>query len=301
MQGNACVVWCITDNKPGHHNQLRGLTMALQRELSVQVHWLAPLGPTAAVWNWLRRRFPAGRDLPDPTLVLAAGHATHWAALAARRARGGKLILLMRPTLPLEWFDLCIVPEHDSPPQAPNIIVTQGVLNAIEAGRPQPGRGLFLIGGPSRHHQWSDSLVANQVNAIVSRETHRTWRLTTSRRTPVTLLSRLPRAPNLDVIPVDQTDRDWVPRELSVAEHVWVTEDSVSMVYEALTAGASVGILPVPRRHSSRVVRGLDRLRAQGWVTGFADWEAGQSLRPPPQPLAEADRCAHVIYERFLR
>ncbi|MCX7915831.1 MAG: mitochondrial fission ELM1 family protein, partial [Verrucomicrobiae bacterium] len=96
-------------------------------------------------------------------------------------------------------------------------------------------------------------------------------------------------------------DRDWVPRELSVAEHVWVTEDSVSMVYEALTAGASVGILRVPRRHSSRVVRGLDRLRAQGWVTGFADWEAGQSLRPPPQPLAEADRCAHVIYERFLR
>lgn len=294
------VIWCLTDDKAGHRNQLRGLVKALQRHVTVEAHWLRAPGPTYSVWCWAQRRFPPGHNLPNPAFILAAGHATHWAALAARRARRGKLILLMRPTLPCEWFDLCIVPEHDHPPTAPNIIITRGVLNAIDPGSPESGRGLFLIGGPSRHHDWSDAAVAGAVGEIVRRDSNRQWRLTTSRRTPATLMSQLPRAANLEVIPVERTDADWVPRELTRAEHVWVTEDSVSMIYEALTAGAAVGVLPVPRRRTGRVTRGLDQLQQQGWMTGFADWQRGQPLRRPLQPLAEADRCARLICERFL-
>jgi hypothetical protein len=39
-----------------------------------------------------------------------------------------------------------------------------------------------------------------------------------------------------------------------------VTEDSVSMIYKALTAGAATGLLAVPRRRLGRVGTGLHRL-----------------------------------------
>lgn len=301
MEPSPVVIWCLTDNKPGHRNQLRGLANALQRRLPCDVHWLAAPGPTYSAACWILRRFPPAQGLPAPSLILAAGHGTHWPALAARRARGGKIILLMRPTLPCEWFDLCIVPDHDTPPASDIVVTTRGVINCIQPGSPQSGTGLILIGGPSRRHGWSNATTASQVRRIVEREPHRRWRLTTSRRTPASFLSQLQAPPNLEVVPVEKTDADWVPRELARAEQVWVTEDSASMVYEALTAGGAVGVLPVPRRGSSRVARGLDQLRQQGWITCFADWERGQALRPPPHRLAEADRCAAIVEERFLR
>ena len=79
-----------------------------------------------------------------------------------------------------------------------------------------------------------------------------------------------------------------------------MTADSVSMVYEALTAGAAVGVLDVPQKRSSRIGRGLDRLAAEGWVTLFADWRPGLRLHRPPGVFNEAERCARWIVERWF-
>lgn len=295
-------VWCLTDGKAGHLNQMRGLVRALQqlRPVAMEIIKVPPTGPM--LLPWLTARFPLGANLPAPDLILAAGHQTHLAALAARRARGGRLIVFMRPSLPASWFDLCLEPEHDAPVTARNVIATRGVLNNITYTPPAqhaPDRGLLLIGGPSTHHDWDDGAAAARVGEIVAREPQRRWRLTTSRRTPATFLAHLPAAERLEVVPVAQTPPGWVGEQMAIASQVWVTEDSVSMVYEALTAGAAVGILPVPRRHASRVTHGLDRLLADGWATGFETWRKGAALVLPPQPLDEANRCARLILERF--
>jgi len=80
-----------------------------------------------------------------------------------------------------------------------------------------------------------------------------------------------------------------------------VTEDSVSMVYEALSSGARVGLLPVPRsKQDTRVLRGLDQLVEAGFVTPYARWLKTRTLTPPPEPLQEAARCAHVVLTRFF-
>src|SRR5690606_9436172 len=97
-----------------------------------------------------------------PHLIVAAGHATHLPALAARRARGGRAIVLMRPTLPTPLFDLCLVPEHDLLSLSGRlnrfrVVPTRGVLNPFEASADaDQTTGLVLIGGPSKHHGWSD-------------------------------------------------------------------------------------------------------------------------------------------------
>jgi hypothetical protein len=72
------------------------------------------------------------------------------------------------------------------------------------------------------------------------------------------------------------------------------------MVYEALSSGARVGLLPVPRkRPDTRVLRGLADLIDQGFVTPYASWHETRNLPPPPHPLREADRCAELVLARF--
>ncbi|MBX3440111.1 MAG: mitochondrial fission ELM1 family protein, partial [Planctomycetaceae bacterium] len=262
------VVWWLTDGKPGHENQSRGLIASLEKRRPLDVHLIPTCSAWAAGRDFLGNRFPPGEVLPSPDLILAAGHSTHAAALAARRARGGRLVVLMRPTLPLSWFDLCLIPEHDlqqaSPAQrAGNVIGTRGVLNKIQpAEQPNRSRGLLLVGGPSKHHDWDQASVVRQITQIVASTPGIPWTLTTSRRTPAAFLEALalPSLGQLQVIPESQTQPGWVAAQLAASGIVFVTEDSVSMVYESLSAGANVGLLQLPRRRTSRVVRGIDRL-----------------------------------------
>ena len=295
-------LWLITDNKPGHRSQLQGLAQALAARTAVETHWIdAPAG-RSALWQWLAGRFPPGAGLPAPDLILVAGHRTHLAGLAARRARGGKLIALMRPSLPLGWFDLCVIPQHDNPPARANVFATRGVLNTA---RPSPEReidkGLFLIGGPSRHHGWDTPALLAQIDAILAATPAMRWTLTTSRRTPADTESALRalRDRGVDVRPVRDTPPGWAMAQVARSAQAWVTEDSVSMVYESLTAGAASGLLAVPRQGETRITAGVAELQRAGLVTAFADWVRTGQLAAPLERLAEADRVAEAVLARF--
>ncbi|NIO15096.1 MAG: hypothetical protein GTN86_07590, partial [Xanthomonadales bacterium] len=91
-----------------HDNQSLGLAEALAGEVRCDIHTLTPLGAIAALTALATGKLPALASCPDPDLVLGAGHATHLSMLAARRARGGRLVLMMSPTLPRRLFDLCL-------------------------------------------------------------------------------------------------------------------------------------------------------------------------------------------------
>ena len=297
-------LWLITDNKPGHRSQLQGLAQALAARTAIETHWIdAPAG-LAAFRHWLTGRFPPGAALPDPDFILVAGHRTHLAGLAARRARGGKLIALMRPSLPLRWFDLCVIPQHDRPPARANVIATRGVLNTA---RPSPEReadkGLFLIGGPSKHHGWDTPALLAQIDAILAATPAMRWTLTTSRRTPADTESALLalRERGVDVRPVRDTPPGWAMAQVARSAQAWVTEDSVSMVYESLTAGAATGLLAVPRLGETRITAGVAELQRAGLVTAFADWVRTGQLAAPLERLAEADRVAEAVLARFRR
>ncbi len=299
----ALVVWRFSDGKAGHDNQSQGLVEALARLRPVETHTLNPLPPAAALKAWLFGRLSSWNDLPAPALLLGAGHGTHLSLLAARRVRGGRNVVLMHPTLPLGLFDLCLIPEHDAPPSRANVLATRGALNRIQLSTTlDPQQGLLLIGGPSAHFGWDDSGVRQQIAALVAADSTIHWMLTTSRRTPRDFLEALAAMAEgrLTVVPVAATGPDWLPAQLARAGQTWVTADSVSMVYEALTAGGRVGILEVPRRRPSRISRGLDALIVEGWVTSFADWQRGARLQRPPGVFNEAERCARWIVERWF-
>ena len=297
------VVWRFTDGKAGHENQSAGLLAALGDQVSVDQYHLQAASCRPPVTSFLTRRIPFGQELPAPDLLVGAGHATHLPMLAARRARGGRIIVLMKPTLPNSLFDLCIIPAHDRPPVKDNILATRGVLNRVgNRADKDSSSGLILVGGPSAHVTWSSADVARQIKAVLDRTPEINWTLTTSRRTPADFVDSLAecRGRQLTVVPVEQTGPDWLPDKLATASRVWVTADSVSMVYEALTSGAAVGLLSVPyRRKDDRLQRGIGELSKERLVIGFEDWQQGGELRQPDVPFDEARRAANWILERW--
>lgn len=302
MNRSTLVVWAFTDGKAGHENQTRGLLRALAHLHPLDVHWLDVPPLSQVLLDFVQRRFVPGRGLPDPGLLVGAGHGTHLPLLAARRACGGRIVLLMKPTLPRAWFDLCIVPEHDAV-RGDNVLVTRGALNSVSAATDKdPQAGLILVGGPSRHHDWDETALLAQIREISARDTAIRWTLTTSRRTPSATLAHLHTlgVANLQIVPFEQTDRNWLPAQLAHAARVWVTEDSASMLYEALTARAATGVLPVPARGDSRIARGVAALVRDGLVTNFREWQQGAALVPPSSPFNEAARVAAWISERWL-
>jgi mitochondrial fission protein ELM1 len=286
----------LGDGKPGHENQSLGLIEAIGRRVPIEVERLAP-----------RRRGLAAVFAPDlpqrrPRLIIGAGHRVHLPMLALARRTGAPCVVLMKPSLPGALFDTCIIPEHDLGNRAPgpHVIASKGALNRVP---PTDGidkfGGLILLGGPSAAHGWDEEAVTSSVREIVAQGGDRPWRITDSRRTPEGALGRLTDAcPALAAYPHRKTGAEWLPLRLAEAAEVWVTEDSVSMIYESLSSGARVGLLPAPVRKHGRVTRGIERLVADGWLTRFRDWDRSRALPAPPRVLREADRCAVRVLER---
>jgi len=258
-----------------------------------------------AVWREWRKGEP-------PALILGAGHRTHipllFAGLLMRKVR---TVVCMKPSLPMGWFDVCVVPRHDVAKASRRVITTVGALNGI---RPHPekakDRGVMLIGGPSKEYGWDEEALLRQLERLGGDAfalPHGRWVLTTSRRTPAGFAQRVPQG--IEVVPVEETPRGWVAEQLMHAHTVWVTRDSVSMIYESLGSGAAVGLLDLPKanqrpetrdqRPVSRVQKGIALLEEEGRVTSFAEWERMGKLKAS-EPLVEVDRVATLIKTRFF-
>ncbi|MFA7607657.1 MAG: ELM1/GtrOC1 family putative glycosyltransferase [Rhodocyclaceae bacterium] len=293
------VVWLITDHKPGHRSQLEGLRLALEQQTGARSFWLDALPTRQALRAWACRRFPPGQALPAPDLIVVAGHRTHGSGLAARRAHGGRLVVLMRPSLPGGLFDACVVPEHDRPPRSGLVLRSEGALNPMRPGPKRPGSSIVLIGGLSRHFGWDDRSVLDAVDALRQRAPQTL--ITDSRRTPPELRVQLARLPHYH--PWEQCPPGWLADTLAHTETAWITADSVSMIYEALTAGCLTGVIPLPAQivrkagRSGKIPSAIARLIHSGRVRQHGDSAPPAS---PPPPLNEAHRIARLLTERFL-
>jgi len=292
----------ISEGRPGHENQSVGLAQALARRTGAEIE-IIQIPPT---WNLMvRRRAALVIRQGNPQLVMGAGHKVHLPLWFAARKFGARSVIIMEPTWPKRWFDLCVLPQHDSDSGAtnPRIITTLGALNRVPETRPtKAARGLILVGGPSKSHGWDGQTTTRATVAVINSRPELSWTLSDSRRTPAKFLEQL-RAQNVraEIISHQQTKPDWVPTQLMAATEAWATEDSVSMIYEAVTAGARTGVLPVPAiKPNADPVRAVQKLVREGYATSFAEWSRNGQQLPAPKPLHETGRCADVILEKLF-
>ncbi|MBM2830310.1 MAG: hypothetical protein HW411_1100 [Gammaproteobacteria bacterium] len=296
------IIWRISDGRSGHNTQSRGLVNALEKLTPCVCHDIEAMALKSGLAQYLLKQYRPGNDLPDPNLIIGAGHGTHLSLLCAQHARGGRTVVIMKPSLPFGWFDYCLIPEHDNPPDDKHTLVTRGAINMVTASKQhQDNQGLMLIGGPSKHFCWDSGAILKQIKTILERTAHVSWKISDSPRTPENMCDALARLhyPNAHFMPHKTTGPDWVASQLATAGNVWVSEDSISMIYESLTSGAATGILHVPVKKQGKINHDIQTLNDNGMITTFEAWQNGALLSPPAEMLNEAARAAKYLLEIY--
>lgn len=258
----------VSDGKAGHRSQAVGLYKAMQRvyphEVTFEEVAIEKLPILSLLQGIFKKQLPLFKNAP--TYIFSVGsHTQSRALLLGQIYPQAKTVVMMKPNFPSSWFDHAIIPEHDGITEQGNVIVTQGALNPIvNEARHQKNRILIALGGSSKRHQWHNEKVLAALQQIVENNPDCSLILTTSRRTPQAFLPQLLQqayAKQLQIFPVEDTPQGWIFEEMQKAEAVWVTEDSVSMIYEALTAGCKVGVMEMQRLKSDRITTMMDRLQ----------------------------------------
>ena len=288
----------VSDGKAGHRSQAVGLYKAMQRQSAeevtfeeVSIDQLPVFSLFSAIFN---KNIAALKQRPD--YIFGVGSHTQLRVLLLGRVYPqAKTIILMKPNFPVAWFDYAIIPEHDGVEASEHVITTQGALNPIvNEQRHQQNRFLIALGGSSKRHQWNEEKVLDAIQQIVDLNPQADIILTTSRRTPKEFLDHLNEksfASRLKIFPVEQTPQGWIFEEMQKAEAVWVTEDSVSMIFEALTAGCRVGIIEIDRLKSDRITQSIDLILQHGLVS-----QSASILKlAEPSAFKEAERVATYL------
>lgn len=297
------MIWRFLDGRSGHENQVIGLTDAIGRRLQVRCCDVAIDNHLRGMRSLIPGRLSFGKNLPAPDLLIGAGHSTHLPLLTCQSQFGGKTVVVMKPSLPTVLFDLCLIPAHDNLRfQTSNVVRTEGALNRIRpSDQHDPGDGLMLVGGPSKHFLWSDETVMDQILRIAAKS-NLSFTVATSERTPDSFIRNWRSlCPEIPLVTSQESGSQWLPEQLKRCGTVWVTCDSMSMIYEALTAGARVGLLELSALSSGRIARHIRRLCAMGWSVTSHQWLAGQELPTLAKPFSESDRCSAIVVDQCHR
>lgn len=327
------VIWIITEGSPGHFSQSIGLVHAIQEihPTSVVTFKSRPkiggflrmlyrtivMGPKGRGLSHKTLQGPIGLepipvDTPSPDLIVSSGGKSVFAARSLAVRYGAPYVLIgERKPYPPGWFHSVLTPsalEREACDVKMDLIPTkitpQVVEEAADTWTDKPDGRLWamLIGGSSRSHHYTaedwQQLAEGMVN-IARREGIR-WVLTTSRRTGRNIEKLL---------------REWIPREaitdavwwcekpekklaayLGAAETIWVTQDSVSMITEAVVSAKPVMVIrPVstPFPETSYMPGYLNNLAERRMVTRLPISEMSEPLPEdwqspnPHDPTAE--------------
>ena len=305
----ALVIWRFLDGRLGHEKQSAGLCDAIADLCESRVYDFTVSHSLSAAVSLLRGSHSLANQSTPPALLIGAGRATHLPMLAARRRYGGRTLVLMKPVrLPLSWFDCCIIPEHDEINSRDNVIPSCGVLNNIVpavATQRDATLGLVLIGGDSRHYLWDETQLQQQLQQLFSCDSAMRWQISDSPRTPVAtrrLLADLDARGLCTYIDYSSSMHEPVEKILARASMVWVTEDSASMLYEALSAGVPTGLLSVPSRTepaNNKLHRQAQKLMERNMLMSLSHFcSAEEATEFSTSPLQEAVRVAEVLQQQ---
>lgn len=303
------------DGRPGHEKQTQGILDSLSKRIPIITteFRIEQKSMINEVVNWLLyfltpQRFPDKQE-QEYDLLIGTGSRTHIPMLTLKKKYDIPVLTAMSPSpLLLNRFDLCFVPVHDGLPDGSNIFQTIGPPNVSTVGdHHHPDKGLILIGGiDEKSHYWDSGTLKTQLLNLFKDQTIRQWTVTSSPRTPdetnqmVEILAD--NNQNVSFFPFETTEKGWIEQQYNLNKYIWVTADSMSMVYEALSAGCHVGLLPVKwKKKKSKFRRSENFLIDEGYVIAFDAWVSNKGKKWPSKVgINEADRCAQEIIDRFF-
>jgi uncharacterized protein len=330
-------VLLLTDDKPGHYNRAEGLIAAIAKLRPVETTRLVVHRRALVATRVLQQLLNAGvspaavlrlgygvghQDVPKADIVVSAGGETLAAnAAAARMLNAPNIFYGTLRRLAPDWVSVVVVPEQslDSkpnhlialPPSAIEPAPRPKSATAFGPGNPPRLVGV-LIGGDSGALRYRDDDWLRLADFL--RDGQKTfgtrWLVTTSRRT---------RASAADMLSVLATDgasgverfmafgtSGAVPEILSRADAILVTDDSTSMIAEAVGACLPVvGVAPDASVHETREESFREFLTARGWYRRLAfsqlrpDVFLGALAQVAPRTTSALDELASALAQRL--
>ncbi|TYP00047.1 hypothetical protein EDC39_101207 [Geothermobacter ehrlichii] len=272
----------LSDGRPGHVNQSVAFARHLGRDYRLcrvrfRSRWAKGLSylldrcgiETAALFDH--------DEVTGPfAAVVSAGSDTYYANRGLARHLGCKSVAIMLPRGYRLGFDLIVAQEHDNPPRRSNLISLPVNLSWVEpAGHVRPdGEGgivSVIVGGVSKRGRIDPARLEGQVRKIFDHFPGQTIWLTTSRRTSPAVEAMLRRFPFAYAVFYSERQINPIPDFLLHSDYVFLTDDSTSMISEAVSWGRSrVEILPsadgLPAGKPGRFLR---RLQQGGYLHLF--------------------------------
>lgn len=306
--------WVVTDGKAGMENQCLGLAEAIGALPDVKrIHLRAP-------WRQMSPYLPLSLTLglaadgdrlapPWPDVMITSGRQGVGAALAVRRASGGRTfcVHIQNPGVPFSRFGLVAIPRHDAKSGA-NVVSTIGALHRVTPERlaadaerfapalahlPRP-RVAVLIGGSNGVYTLTPEVTRTLAERLAALARGGVGLMVTaSRRTGAeneAILRRHLLSDDLRdrVVLWDGTGENPYFAYLGLADAVVCTCDSVSMISEAVSTAKPVHVIML-EGGSAKFNRFLGDMVADGYTRPF-DGRLESWHYTPPDDTARVAR-----------
>jgi uncharacterized protein len=235
--------------------------------------FLIPFSKKIAAQNFFYTN-ETSKEIPEEKsdMIISAGSSLVPLNLCLARHHHAKTVVLMKPSFPFNLFryDLAVVPAHDEgaiPQEAFRTMLTLSQVDRSEMQqaaeklkkelmRPDQIRFGIFLGGATRGFKMNSNDIKKLMDTL--NQLASDYLVTTSRRTPDEVDQFLKANQNshcqLLVIGKEDSRREVVPGMMFLADILIVTEDSVSMISEAVASGKKVIVLSLnsgklPEKH----------------------------------------------------
>lgn len=332
-------VWVVTEGLAGTENPCLGLVHAMGvspvvKRIDIREPWKS-LHPHTTFPPFSEKALSSKSDdlgYPWPDLVISSGRKAVLPALWIKKQSGNKtkIVHIQNPRIPPHKFDAVIIPYHDKPDCfGRNVLATDAGLHHVTPEKLEEGRARFidrfaplaqassqgpegakgkligvLIGGETKHFKIDDEVIDYLVTMVrrLALDGYGVV-VTASRRSPDKLIPMMQEATKDLVTQVEIWDGHgdnpyW--GILGCADALLVTEDSISMVSEALASGKFTQILKL-KGESERFTSFYCHLRSVMGLRVFdGQFDAPPTFRPPQDVTRMAYVVAHLVAKGTL-
>ena len=103
-----------------------------------------------------------------------------------------------------------------------------------------------------------------------------------------------------EIVNYNDSPKKNIKQLVFASETIWVTPDSVSMIFESLSSGALVGLFNLKEKKTTRITIQINNLVSNNNITTFGSWKKKNKLKNNNLELNEAHRCALVLQKKGL-
>jgi len=310
MNINNC--WIITEGIAGTENQCIAIAEAMGISYSIKriglkfpFNHLSPLILKTAPHSHITG---IDWDEPAPDMIIASGRK---AIPVALNFKDTYKVFVQNPKINLSHFDLVAIPEHDDV-RGDNVIITRGAPNRItsdllnkektkiDLSKFPKNKIAILVGGNSKSHKMPANFADRLYDQLLPfmRTGDYGFMVSVSRRTPPQICDELRNYFDGEncLFYDGQSAKNPYFAYLSNADYILVSEDSTSMLSDALTTGKPTYRLEMDGG-SEKFIRLYQSLKRRALLKAFK----GDFEKRDYKPLNDAQKIADEIKKRFVK